>query len=30
MQLMQQPGAALTLPQFGQIDISKLKSTKII
>jgi diguanylate cyclase (GGDEF)-like protein/PAS domain S-box-containing protein len=30
MQLMQQPGAALTLPQFGQIDISKLKSHKII
>ena len=29
MQLMQQPGAALSLPKFGQVDTSKGKSVKI-
>lgn len=30
MQLMQQPGGGLSMPKFGQIDISKIKPTKIV
>ena len=29
MQLMQQPGAALSMPKFGQVDLSKAKAVKI-
>ena len=29
MQLMQQPGAALSLPKFGQVDTNRAKAVKI-
>ncbi len=29
MQLMQQPGAGLSMPKFGQVDLSKAKAVKI-